>query len=236
MAYTIIQNQNKIICETQEEIIYRFFSFSLNTWSSVKRRRLDTTELNISGKDCRNAAIHPEMQGHFFSIPFRSTPVLRTTMVLDEYGRPVDVREWTEAIRRVESGYEPCAKWCQEPDPMYRKGPCGLGRKRHDHCICGPAMWHRTYRNLGHTDYLEDLDMVPTRTRGLSVRKPEPSHSVEKTNRRYSGSKSWKDQSKSCAQWGKHKRGAGRNPLRSLYPNDWDVCNEVEDDDMFDFL
>lgn len=243
MAYTIIKGQEKFICDTQEEVIYRFFTRTDYAAGGILRFADD--ELNVTGKDQRNINMD-RFSRTYFTVFYHRNLVMRSIMVLDECGRPMDVRDWTEAIRRVESGYVPQKKTLDTPDPLYRRGPCGCGEKQREHFICGPAMWHRTYRDLGHADYLHELETVPGRTKGLRIRKPEAEHNVKKIVRRLSHtSKSWKEQGKSAAQWGKHKKGIDRASLRKFFERsienesldipdedfseDYGVCFDVEE-------
>ena len=127
MAYTIIKGQEKFICDTQEEVIYRFFTRTDYAAGGILRFADD--ELNVTGKDQRNINMD-RFSRTYFTVFYHRNLVMRSIMVLDECGRPMDVRDWTEAIRRVESGYVPQKKTLDTPDPLYRRGPCGCGEKQ----------------------------------------------------------------------------------------------------------
>lgn len=201
-------------------------------------RVMDFSELNVTGKDI---VIGFELvSGKSFFSCYEKVATLRRYMVTDELGKSIDIRTWLPEIVLVESGqYQPTYRMADSKQPMYRREPCGQGRKHHFHRVGCPAMWHRSMAEAaGVEDLALEADVRPLRNRsGIRKRGIEDEAPFEKAERRISRSwtcsKSWKDQTKAGRQWAKHKQAKDGRFLREGIEDLQLLCAypDFEDDD-----
>lgn len=149
---------------------------------------------------------------------------LRRYQVIDEYGRPQDIRTWTDAIDKVFTRYGTDANRFHRNDLKFEPSASNFflsytGAKPHTRRMSGPAMYRNTQRLLSST---EDLDAELTERFRVVVPKCRNIWSADevydKAEKKYFGmygQRSWKN-SKVRNQWAKHKSGADRRGIRYL--------------------
>lgn len=226
--YYLIDSQ-KNTCkgfETRLELLKEYFRFD-----PQKRFHL----LNVTGKDTLREMVptgqyicYPRLMTSFPEYRWESR--LRRFRVLDGEGRSIDIRSWEELYQEEVKGSCPIRE-TQTRSPKFRQEPCGSGAKQHEHYFRGAAFWKESLKAAMDDDFMDDVDYLPITNHGKARKRGITSWSSnEKANRkarnRYSGSASWKDQSKAGKQWAKHKPGATRAALEKGCP--WKRSDEAE--------
>lgn len=219
MLYSIFNlAQNKIIAQglSQEAVVFFFLKNRLGDsilpwrWQPAAGNKTFSTKtifisLNMSGKDM--AAPDFFYNGGPFIF---SSYVLRRYMVFDEEMRIVDPRTWTMVFERVTRSSNP---WQFRPMPMKRQRFSNFhipGRKDHSHRVRMPAMLYQTLRmsqdeiekddeDLGEIEIISDHSAIRRKNLEFYSWDCCDKKAFRKTSR------SWKDQTRSHAQWGKHQ-------------------------------
>lgn len=220
MLYTIIDLiQNKIVaqCSTQEGVVF-FFLNSNHSISSFWNDRKKTftpasvfRSLNMSGNDM--AA--PEGCYLFFSYWNDQSDALflRRHQVYDENGRIVDPRVWTKVYQKIVSSDDPYQFMEYVPKKRQKVTFPHSGRKAHFHRINLPATFYQTMK-FGCDDWsgeLDEFDILFDHSAMRGKRRIKNDWAWDTEKRLYrSSSRSWKDQTKSRTQWGKHKPSCKR--------------------------
>lgn len=236
MYYLVdLKEQKTEVFKTKLDLLYYRFSKPEHgpLWYNPNEtipRMMDFLELNMTGKDTVTGM--EKVPGKFWfyqgtTFPcYEEVATLRRYMVTDEQGRSIDIRTWLPEIALVKSGkYRPTHKKANAKEPVYRREPCGQGRKQHSHRVGYPAMWHRALaETLNEEDLALDAEVRPTRDHsGIRKRGIKDETSFERAERRASRSwtcsKCWKDQSKAGRQWAKHKKAQNSRFLRGSIDN-----------------
>lgn len=169
-----------------------------------KRKIGDFRELNVTGKDikivaeCIKTPAGIDGDIGYTTIWHR---VLKKYLVVDEFGRHMDIREWEELPVRANDG------------PKYAMD-LSIGAKYHLHCTDGPSMYRRT-RRANADDRFEELEngemiAVPgIRNKTVISAEDVRDHYVRPT--KGVCSKSWKDQTKADRQYRQRKKGSARS-------------------------
>jgi len=238
MLYYIIDLARNAVVKmvhSREAVVEFFIEQQVATWEmanpSMYEQKKPTEKdsvfrsLNMNGNDTARAGICYKV---FLNFP--GDMVLRKYQVQDEYDRIVDPREWDDVYYRV----------LQDP-LMFRERAAtsrrkhyyyGLpGRKSHFHRHGLPALVYQA-KKLSMDDVSEDFDDLDvdilidhSSMRNKSFIKTSLWDALDKKFYR-NASKSWKDQSHSRKQWGKHKTSCKRVKQPSF--------DEDQDDQYFE--
>lgn len=189
----------------------------------LQESKLKFHELNVTGKDMHLKA---QPNGHYWNtaihayLPtYETVCKLKRFQVIDDKGRSIDIRTWTQEIAAVNTGYYPDVARIQKLTPAFRREPAEYGRKDHAHRKGGCTMWRASMREVfcGDDDELTEfrpvIDHSKFRDRGFTTSAGWNNYE----RRHYAGwasSKCWKDQSKSGRQWAQHKRGVSGKAIR----------------------
>lgn len=203
---------------------------------------IDFKNLNLTGKD---TYVEWRCIGHSFD-PYYNTFIpnyayikeLRSHQVLDDFGRPVDIRLWENEIRRIQSGDIPYKNHSLSfRYPVFRREPALTGARPHGHRIHLPKMMVQFAGQqdaAAHDDFNELYELGLT-DHMIQHAMPRNRHDIVdatisldfKMNTRY-GKKDWKKHTKNAAQWGKHKSGIKklkRKWRKKCIPLDVDTMN-----------
>ena len=190
----------------------------------------DFFQLNITGKDIRigwerDGWLFIKDMGTGYTIPaYKRVTNLRQYQVLDDSGRPVDIRTWPKSV------------WEWEPASPSYNWPCGF--KDNHHRSSGPAMWHRTCRvasaGVDEAELHDEGLPFPIRD-NTGVRLPfggtDDSWGYYERHYCHWRSKSWKDQTKAHKQWAKlRNRGEKREDKWARYDREIAVLQAEEPD------
>lgn len=203
----------------------------LGCWARVATTNRDGSlnfrELNVTGNDTVAEWV---MDGRYFFPDGRACPTyteqlrLRRFQVKDDKGCSCDIRVWEEDIHSSPSGGFWYSRHYGMPErlPEFRREPALQGGKKHYRRMSYPAMAHGTLRDLyaqPDVDADEDSpvcpsDIPPVRYRGVNR---YTTYDLAETKYFNRGSRSWKENSKSRRQWGKHKHTNDRASIRYFY-------------------
>lgn len=138
---------------------------------------------------------------------------LRPLRVLDENGRIVDIRTMPEMN--------------QEPEwPVFKSKITYNSSSKHSlRRQRGAAMYHRDRKQAGNKPDAEDIPAL------IQIKEPRThvtrldSWDIYETryNRHYTGSKSWKDQTKARKQWSKHKNKSQYISIKYLHLDELEI-------------
>lgn len=223
MLYTIIDlSKNAIVeqCSSQESVVFFFLekncSGAMAPWNwNTKAAKIKPDELfrslNMNGKDM---ATYKSRYMFFSSYIQKSDLFLRRHLVYNEEDRVLDPRTWRKAIETVLQSKDPHVFRELHPSKMNHRYMNWMpGRKFHSHRCTTPAFYYQMLKASQDEwgEEVEEFDVLYDRT---SLRNRTYSHGdgwdrAEKKAFR-TLSRSWKDQSHSRKQWGKHKPSCKR--------------------------
>lgn len=217
---------NEIIaaCETKAEALCaedsrgrsRNFLFLRRPTIENLKWHFDFLSLNITGKDiypCARFLIMYDGNKYLKRQVSNEPTMLRPYQVLDENGRPQDVRLWTKEIEDVLKNGP--VQWRKRisvgTQAEFRRDPIDgtnlVKAPRHK----GYAMWHQTVAATERGDYMEDCDgYAPVLDHGQVRKRDTGLHSQWEQYERHLGyqsktyKKSWKEKSKGHRQWSKN--------------------------------
>lgn len=191
----------------------------VNRYHLYQGHTISFLQLNITGKDTYSALL-PD--GGYVVSPLNGiaypthsrTNILRRYQVLDQNDHPVDIRTWTREIDMINSGNLPKPKYTDRNQPVFRRDPVDEGSKDHSHRINLPKMMIQQCRHYADAcaDAREWRDMGLTDAIIQRLIPRQKTHPVDATIRcEYKhGNKyrqhSWKNQTKSCRQFARHKK------------------------------
>lgn len=221
MYYIIdLATNARYACDTKLDVIWRYAVLCDCRMRYAAALTLSFDNLNITGHDIRMVRVPvgcQEIDGDFYTV-YERQPYLRRYQVVDDADRSVDIRAWNDEIDAFRAGERSARKY-DTHEPVFRREPCGQGRKQRSHRIGLPAMWKTSLQdtlnneNDDLAEYVAIRNHTKPRNRGISI-----GDGWDVYDRRLCGiwhsSKCWKDQSKSGRQWAKHKRGCSKRALR----------------------
>ena len=252
MYYLIDLQEKKSVKEffTKMDLLIHWAKVVNNLWGwrfqehFLRGNKIDFSALNITGKDTLKKFMPT---GKYYVSPFTGLPakeydyvsVQRQYQVLDDFGRPVDIRLWTDEIRMIESGlvnpYE--NKGISHHLPEFRREPALEGAKPHGHYRHLPKMMIQYATHVAAAEFEDDLYELNLTAKQIQQCKPRVRHNVvdadfsidNKICNLY-GRKCWKQQSKNYKQWAKHKSSLKRHNLqRNGGMNDPDYLEVLRD-------
>lgn len=221
MYYIIdLATNARYTCDTKLDVIWHYAVLCDCRMRYAAALTLSFDNLNITGHDIRMVRVPvgcQEIDGDFYTV-YERQPYLRRYQVVDDADRSIDIRTWNNEIEAFRAGERPARKH-DTHKPVFRREPCGYGRKRTACRVGLPAMWKASmveafdYADDEPLEYAIILDHSKPRHRGFTVGAGWDAYD-DRYHAIWHSSKCWKDQSKSGRQWAKHKRGCSKRALR----------------------
>lgn len=203
----ILENACLACCQTTNELKIAWLKYAqhINRFNYVPERdKMDYTLLSMTDADT------------FISFENRYSRPLR---VLDENGRIIDIR----AMPEMNQG----PKW----PTLKSKIRYNSSSKHNVRRQRGASMYHRDCQQASNTPDTEDVPaLVQIKNPRTHVTRLDAWDIYEtRYNRHYTGSKSWKDQTKARKQWSKHKNKNPYTSIRYLRMDELEIEDIIED-------
>lgn len=157
--------------------------------------------LNITGND---TLVQKTIKDDFRTV--RTVICTRRYLIMDEYGRKLDPRDWGLPIRPLPTG--PVIHWAYNN-----------GAKNHQHRVSGPALWRGTARaSFNETFELDDVIEPAPGLRKKALMSVYDKNDIYERRRFRRPTRSWKDATKASRQYMRHKKPSGKAARRKNAP------------------